>query len=120
MKGPKTFYQRVMAFVGDNLLKRNGGTSHHGVIQGEDVELSPTLKILVLTWLRLINMDFQRLVGMVLGSGLEHCHALSRKFHTSPGLFVSRATNCTGGGSRLSDTGMSIPLLSTDKSRRPS
>ena len=49
-------YQRLMAFVEDTLLRRDGGISHHNQLITEDEELSPSLEnFVVLTWLRLVH-----------------------------------------------------------------
>lgn len=55
-------YQRLLAFIDDNLIKR-GGITHHGVNLDEDEEMSPTVEnLIVLTWLRLINPSLSQLV----------------------------------------------------------
>ena len=65
-------FQRLMAFADDNLLKINGGISHHGEQPSEDEELSPSLEnFLVFTWLRLIHEDLPRLVKQRYGTELR-------------------------------------------------
>ena len=41
---PEDLYQRLMAFVEDNLLAQNGGITHLGEAITEDEEISPTLE----------------------------------------------------------------------------
>jgi hypothetical protein len=55
-------YQRLVAFIEDNLLYRNTIT-HHGEHLEEDEELTPTIEnLIVVTWLRLIHAELLRLV----------------------------------------------------------
>ncbi|XP_071089210.1 uncharacterized protein [Haliotis cracherodii] len=69
---PEDLYQRLSAFVEDNLLKQNGGITHHGEAIGEDEELTPTLEnIIILTWLRLIHPDLPKLVKQRYGTELR-------------------------------------------------
>jgi len=50
-EGPEDLYQRLMAFVEDNLLRRDYGITHGGEPIAEDEELSPTIEnFVVLTW----------------------------------------------------------------------
>ncbi len=61
-ENPEDLYQRLVAFVEDNLLKQGGGISHHGEDIQADEELTPTLEnFIVLTWLRLIHNNLHRL-----------------------------------------------------------
>jgi hypothetical protein len=56
---PEDLYQRIVAFIEDNLLQPESGISHHGQAVQEEEELAPTLKkFAVLTWLKLIHEDF--------------------------------------------------------------
>ena len=41
---PEDLYQRLMAFVEDNLLLTTSGLQHHGEVPGEDEELTPSLQ----------------------------------------------------------------------------
>ena len=60
---PEDLFQRLEAFVEDNLLTVTGGISHHGDRVKEDEELTPTLEnFIVLQWLKLINSELPRLV----------------------------------------------------------
>ena len=69
---PEDLYQRLMAFIEDNLLTKSGGISHHGDAVAEDEDLSPTLEnVVVLTWLRLLHPDLPRLVKQRYGTELR-------------------------------------------------
>lgn len=46
-KRPEDFYQRLMAFIEDNLLCRDSGISHHNEVITEDEEHSPSIENLV-------------------------------------------------------------------------
>jgi hypothetical protein len=68
---PEDLFQRLTAFIEDNILKVNGIT-HHGEAVTEDEELSPSLEnLVVLTWLRLIHTDLPRLVKQRYGTELR-------------------------------------------------
>ncbi|XP_071110370.1 uncharacterized protein [Haliotis cracherodii] len=69
---PEDLYQRLMAFVEDNLLRREGGITHYGNAPEEDEELSPSLEnFVVLTWLRLIHVELPKLVKQRYGTDLR-------------------------------------------------
>ena len=60
---PEDLYQRLIAFIEDNLLTEDGGISHHGDAILTDEDMSPTLEnLVVLTWLRLVHKDLPALV----------------------------------------------------------
>ena len=62
-KRPEDLYQRLMAFIEDNLLLANGGITHHGVNPGDDEELTPSLEnMVVLLWLKLTHPDLPKIV----------------------------------------------------------
>jgi hypothetical protein len=70
---PEDLYQRLTAFVEDNLL-RVDGLAHHAENITEDEELSPSLEnLVVLTWLRLIHSvsDLPKLVKQRYGTELR-------------------------------------------------
>ena len=68
---PEDLYQRLMAFIEDNLLT-SGGITHHGESLTDDEELSPTLEnLVILTWLRLIHKDLPKLVKQRYGTELR-------------------------------------------------
>jgi hypothetical protein len=60
---PEDLYRRIMAYIEDNLLRRDMGISHHGQDIEEDDELSPSLEsIAVLMWLRYVHADLPKRV----------------------------------------------------------
>ena len=65
-------FQRLMAFVDDNLMTVGGGISHHDEFPAVDEDLSPSLEnMIVLHWLKLIHQDLPRLVKQRYGSELR-------------------------------------------------
>ena len=65
-------FQRLMAFVDDNLMTVGGGISHHDEFPAVDEDLSPSLdNMIVLHWLKLIHQDLPRLVKQRYGSELR-------------------------------------------------
>lgn len=69
---PEDLYQRLTAFIEDNLLQRDSGITHHGEPITEDEEISPTVEnLIVLTWLRLLHKDLPRLVKQRYGTELR-------------------------------------------------
>ena len=69
---PEDLFQRLMAFVEDNMLHKDSGISHMGEVVTEDEELSPSLEnFIVLTWLRLLHEELPRLVKQRYGTELR-------------------------------------------------
>ena len=69
---PEDLYQRLMAFVEDNLLTASGGIKHHEESPTEDEDISPTLENLVLLlWLKLTHSELPRLVKQRYGTELR-------------------------------------------------
>jgi hypothetical protein len=69
---PEDLYQRIMAFVEDNLLRKDGGLTHHGVLPEDDEEMSPSLEnIVILRWLELVHKDLPRLIKQRYGTELR-------------------------------------------------
>ncbi len=69
---PEDLYQRLIAFVDDNLLRQGGGITHHGEIITEDEEITPTMEnFIVLTWLKLVHPELPRLVKQRYGTELR-------------------------------------------------
>ena len=65
-------YQRLVAFLEDNLLKQGGGITHHGDLLNEDEELTPSLEnVIVLTWLKLLHPDLPKLIKQRYGTELR-------------------------------------------------
>ena len=62
-KCPEDLYQRLMAFIEDNLLTASGWIKHHEESPTEDEDISPTLEnLVVLLWLKLTHTELPRLV----------------------------------------------------------
>ena len=65
-------FQRLTAFVEDNLLRKDTGISHYGQAPEEDEELCPSLENFIgLTWLRLLHPELPRLVKQRYGIDLR-------------------------------------------------
>ena len=68
---PEDLYQRLVAFVEDNLVSANSLT-HMGEKLSEDEDLSPTLEnVIVLIWLRTIHPELPKLVKQKYGTELR-------------------------------------------------
>ena len=64
-------YQRLVAFIEDNMLEANG-ISHHGTQLTDDDEMTPTVEnIIVLMWLKPIHPELRRLVKQRYGTELR-------------------------------------------------
>ena len=84
---PETLYQRILAFVSDNLLTVEGGISHHGELIDQDEELSPTIENLItITWLRLLHPSLPCLVKQRYGTELRSQTLASLKPEISQAL----------------------------------
>jgi len=60
---PEDLYQRIMAFVDDNLLKADSALKHYDEKIAEDEEMTPSLEnIIVLTWLKLLHKGLPKFV----------------------------------------------------------
>ena len=69
---PEDLYQRIVAFIEDNLLKPDSGITHNGAPVTEEEELSPSLEnYAVLTWLQLIHEGLPKLVKQRYGPELR-------------------------------------------------
>ena len=84
---PEDLYQRLVAFVEDNLLRANGGITHYGEVIKEDEEMTPSLEnFVVLQWLQLIHADLPRLVKQRYGTELRARSLASLKPEISQAL----------------------------------
>ena len=84
---PEDLYQRLLAFVDDNLLRPEFGIAHHGVIPTEEEELSPTLEnFITLRWLQLLHPDLPALVKQRYGPELRSRTLASLKPEISQAL----------------------------------
>jgi hypothetical protein len=69
---PEDLFQRLTAFVEDNLLTKDCGILHHGETMEDDEEMSPSLEnLIILTWLKLVNKELPRLVKQRYGTELR-------------------------------------------------
>ena len=69
---PEDLYQRLAAFVDDNLLTQGSVITHHGESQTEDEDITLTVEnFIVLTWLHLIHSELPRLVKQCYGPELR-------------------------------------------------
>lgn len=65
-------FQRLSAFVEDNLLKANGGISHYGDLPTQDEDIAPSLEnLIVLIWLKLIHQDMPKFIKQRYGTELR-------------------------------------------------
>ena len=80
-------YQRILAFVEDNLLTSGGGISHHGAPIEEDEEFTPTIEnFIVLYWLQLLHPDLPKVVKQRYGTELRSRTLASLKPEISQAL----------------------------------
>ena len=80
-------YQRILAFMDDNLMKADGELTHFGEAITEDEEASPSLdNVMVVTWLRLIHKDLPRLIKQRYGAELRSRSIASIKDEISAAL----------------------------------
>lgn len=69
---PEDLFQRLTAFVEDNLLRTDIGITHHGQTTEDNEELSPSMEnFVVLTWLRLLDPELQNLSNRCTGQNFE-------------------------------------------------
>ena len=69
---PEDLYQRIVAFVEDNLLLKGSSIKHHGEASEEDEEMTPSFEnIITLTWLKLIHGELPKLVKQRYGTELR-------------------------------------------------
>ena len=69
---PEDLFQRLTAFVDDNLLQSGSNITHHGEKPQEDEEVSPTLEnLIVLIWLERLHVRLPPLVKQKYGTELR-------------------------------------------------
>ena len=69
LERPEDLYQRLMAFIEDNLLRKDMGLTHNDIHISEDEDISQPLdNFVVLTWLRLINAHLPKLIKQRYGT----------------------------------------------------
>ena len=80
-------FQRLMAFVEDNLLAVGGGISHHLELPSSNEDMSPSLEnMIILQWLKLIHPELPRLVKQRYGTELRSRTLASLKPEISQAL----------------------------------
>ena len=84
---PEDLYQRILSFTEDNLLTEGSAIMHHGNVQTDDEDLTPTLENwVVLTWLQLLHPSLPRLVKQKYGTELRNKTLASIKPEISQAL----------------------------------
>lgn len=84
---PEDLFQRIMAFLEDNLLTTTGGITHHGEVPTTNEDLSATLEnTAVVIWLQLLNPALPQLVKQKFGSELRNKTLSSLKPEISQAL----------------------------------
>ncbi len=84
---PEDLFQRLTAFIEDNLLTADGGITHHGEQIAADEDLTPSMEnIIVVLWLQLINPGLPQLVKQKYGSELRNRSLASLKPEISQAL----------------------------------
>ena len=84
---PETLYQRLRAFIDDNLLTNECGIMHHGAPADELDEVQPSLEnLVVLIWLSKLHKDLPNLVKMKYGAELRSKTLASLKPEISQAL----------------------------------
>ena len=84
---PETLYQRLRAFIDDNLLTEGCGIFHHGQPVDEMDEIQPSLEnLVVLIWLSKLHKELPGLVKMKYGAELRSKTLASLKPEISQAL----------------------------------
>ena len=84
---PEELYQRLLAFMDDNLMKTDNAITHLGEEITEDEEVTPSLEnYFVVTWLKLIHKDMPELVKMRYATELRSRSLASIKDEISGAL----------------------------------
>ena len=69
---PEDLFQRITAFMDDNLLKKNEDIVHHGEKPDQNEEMSPSLEnTITVIWLQLLHPGLPRLVQQRYGTELR-------------------------------------------------
>ena len=86
---PEDLYERLRAFIEDNLLTQNSHIKHHSETVTEDEELTPMGEnLIVLTWLKLLYPDLPKIVKQRYGVQLRAQTLASIKPEISQALDV--------------------------------
>ena len=77
-------YQRMLSFTEDNLLTEGSTIMHHGNVQTNDEDLTPTLENwVVITWLQLLHPSLPRLLKQKYETELRNKTLASIKLEIS-------------------------------------
>ena len=69
---PEELYQRLLAFMDDNLMKTDGGVKHLNEDITEDEEVTPSLEnYIVVQWLKILHKDLPKLIKQRYGTELR-------------------------------------------------
>ena len=84
---PEELYQRLLAFVDDNLMTSDGGVKHLNEDIAEDEETTPSLEnYVVVWWLKILHKDLPKLVKQRYGTELRTNSIASIKAEISGAL----------------------------------
>ena len=84
---PEVLYERLLAFVDDNLMRADGGIKHHGENIADDEELTPTIEnMIVVIWLQLLHKDLPKKVKDRYATDLKSMSLASIKSEISSAL----------------------------------
>ena len=84
---PETLYQRLLAFIEDNLQKEGSGLVHMGELPAEDEEMTPMIEnLLTYIWLERVHPGLPKLVQLRFSTELRSRTLASLKDEISQGL----------------------------------
>ena len=84
---PEDLYQRLLAFMDDNLMQPENNITHHGEAITEPEDIQPTLEnMIVWLWLHLLHKDLPSLVKQRYGTELRNKSLASIKPEISQAL----------------------------------
>ena len=84
---PEDLFQRISAFMEDNLLTKESNLTHHGDMLDTDEDITPALEnIIVVWWLQLLNPALPKLVKQRYGTELRNQTLASIKPEISQAL----------------------------------
>ncbi len=74
---PEDLYQRIVAFIEDNLLQKDSNITHHDERIEEDEEITPSMEnMIVLLWLQTLHKDLPKIVKQRYATELR-CRTLA-------------------------------------------
>lgn len=112
---PEDLYQRLVSFMDDNLLTKDGTLTHHSVKIEVDEEISPTLEnVVVLLWLERLHVNLPALVKQRYGAELRNKTLASIKPEISQALNSLLEELSSGEDSRI----MRAQAFSSNNNRR--